>query len=34
VKNQGDRERLRRLASDIQSEGAARARRAILGIAA
>jgi hypothetical protein len=34
VKNDGDRERLRRLASDIQSEGVARARRTILGTAA
>ena len=34
VKNDGDRERLRQLASDIQSEGVARARRTILGIAA
>ena len=34
VKNDGDRERLRQLASDIQSEGVARARRTILGTAA
>ncbi len=34
VKNDADRERLRQLASDIQSEGVARARRTILGIAA
>jgi hypothetical protein len=34
VKNEGDRERLRQLAGDIQSEGVARARRTILGIAA
>jgi hypothetical protein len=31
VKNDGDRERLRQLAGDIQSEGVARARRTILG---
>jgi len=34
VKNNSDRERLRQLASDIQSEGVARARRTILGAAA
>ena len=34
VKNDADRERLRQLASDIQSEGVARARRTILGISA
>jgi probable F420-dependent oxidoreductase len=34
VKNDADRERLRQLASDIQSEGVARARRTILGTAA
>jgi probable F420-dependent oxidoreductase len=34
VKNDADRERLRHLASDIQSEGDARARRTILGTAA
>jgi probable F420-dependent oxidoreductase len=34
VKNDADRERLRQLASDIQSEGVARARRTICGIAA
>ena len=34
VKNDADRERLRQLAGDIQSEGVARARRTILGIAA
>ena len=34
VKSDADRERLRQLASDIQSEGVARARRTILGIAA
>jgi probable F420-dependent oxidoreductase len=34
VKNDTDRERLRQLASNIQSEGIARARRTILGIAA
>jgi hypothetical protein len=34
VKNDGDRERLRQLASDVQSEGDARARRTILGDAA
>ena len=34
VKNDGDRECLRQLASDIQSEGVARARRTIQGIAA
>ena len=33
VKNDADRERLRQLAGDIQTEGAARARRTILGIA-
>jgi hypothetical protein len=32
VKSDADRERLRQLASDIQSEGVARARRTILGI--
>src|SRR6516162_8181440 len=34
VKNDADRERLRQLAGDIQSEGVERARRTILGIAA
>jgi hypothetical protein len=34
VKNDADRKRLRQLASDIQSEGVARAWRTILGIAA
>jgi probable F420-dependent oxidoreductase len=34
VKNDADRERLRQLAGDIQSEGDAQARRTILGIAA
>jgi hypothetical protein len=34
VKSDADRERLRQLASDIQSEGVARARRTILGITA
>ena len=34
VKNDADRERLHQLASDIQSQGVARARRTILGIAA
>ena len=34
VKNDADRERLRQLASDIQSAGDARARRTILGTAA
>src|SRR5437868_8986860 len=34
VKNDADRERLHQLVSDIQSHGVARARRAILGIAA
>ena len=34
VKSDADRERLRQLASDIQSEGVARARRTILGIVA
>jgi probable F420-dependent oxidoreductase len=34
VRNDADRERLRQLASDIQSEGVARARRTIFGIAA
>ena len=34
VKSAADRERLRQLASDIQSEGVAPARRTILGIAA
>jgi hypothetical protein len=34
VKNDADRERLRQLASDIQSQSVARARRTILGIAA
>jgi alkanesulfonate monooxygenase SsuD/methylene tetrahydromethanopterin reductase-like flavin-dependent oxidoreductase (luciferase family) len=34
VKNEADRERLRQLSRDIQSEGVARARRAILGVAA
>jgi hypothetical protein len=34
VKNDADRERLRQLASDIQSEGVERARRTILGTAA
>ena len=34
VKNDADRERLRQLAGDIQSQGVARARRTILGIAA
>jgi len=34
VKSDADRERLRQLASDIQSEGVARARRTILGISA
>ena len=34
VKNDANRERLRQFSSDIQSEGVARARRAILGIAA
>jgi hypothetical protein len=33
VKNDADRERLRWLASDIQSEDVSRARLAILGIA-
>jgi hypothetical protein len=34
VKSDADRERLRQLVSDIQSEGVARARRTILGITA
>ena len=34
VKSDGDRERLRQLASDIQSESVLRARRTILGTAA
>ena len=34
VKNDADRERLRQLARDIQSEGVVRARRSILGAAA
>jgi len=34
VKNEGDCERLRQLAGDIQSEGVAHARRTILGAAA
>jgi hypothetical protein len=34
VKTDADRERLRQLAGDIQSEGDACARRTILGIAA
>jgi hypothetical protein len=33
VKNDADRERLRQIANDIQSEGIARAKRTILGIA-